>query len=69
MVPNYAIIGAIPVILIVLFFLIAFFWTLIHLLTGKNETTWKLLWAIIIIFLGPVGVILYLFIGRKERKR
>lgn len=48
--------------------IIAFFWALINILTAKNDTNWKILWVLLCLFLGIIGVIIYLCIGRKERK-
>ena len=47
---------------------IAFIWALIDIIKAKNETNWKLLWVVICLFLGVIGVIIYYFVGRKDRK-
>lgn len=43
-------------------------WALYDILTSKNDSNWKLLWAVIILFVSLLGVLLYYFMGRKERK-
>ncbi len=43
--------------------LIAALWEIAH---AKNETSWKLLWALASLILGLLGLILYWYIGRKE---
>ena len=35
-------------------------YALYEVLTGKNETNWKLLWAIVVFFLGIIGVAVYM---------
>jgi uncharacterized BrkB/YihY/UPF0761 family membrane protein len=50
--------------------LIAVLWALINIAGQKKQDTgWKLIWAIIVLFLNVIGVILYYFIsGRKKKK-
>ncbi len=43
-------------------------WALYDVLTSDNKDDWKMLWAIVVFLTVPLGVILYWFIGRKERK-
>ncbi len=47
--------------------LIALIWGLIDILKAKNDTTWKILWVIVCLFLGIFGVIIYFFVGRKQK--
>jgi hypothetical protein len=42
---------------------------LINILSAQNETTWKLVWTLIILFFGPLGAIVYLIIGKKHRNK
>jgi hypothetical protein len=42
---------------------------IIHILMSKLERKGKLLWVSIVLLLNFVGIILYLFIGLKQRAR
>jgi uncharacterized RDD family membrane protein YckC len=44
-------------------------WTLIDMLTARNEPTWKILWLLVMLLLPVLGSILYYFIGRKDKRR
>ncbi len=46
---------------------IAFLSAAIDILNSRNKDEWKGLWLLVIFFLGLIGVVLYLLIGRKER--
>ncbi len=53
--------------------LVAIIWALWKILTAKNETNWKILWAIVVLVtsligLGIIGVAIYYFVGHKERQ-
>jgi len=61
----FVLIGAILLFVLVSF--IAFIWAIIDILKAKNETNWKILWVIICLFLGLIGVIIYYFVGRKQK--
>ncbi len=52
---------------VLLFFFIAWVWSIVDIL--KNEFTGynKLIWILVLIFLPPVGVLLYLFIGKNQK--
>ena len=52
----------------VLINLLLVIWALYDIFTSSNEGNWKALWAIVSLLLGIIGVALYYFIGRKERK-
>lgn len=60
-------------VLSVVFFLIGiigfigFIWALFDILGSDNETSWKLLWVVVCLFLNIVGLLLYIFIGRKSK--
>ncbi len=43
-------------------------WAIVDILNSKNEANWKILWALIVLLLGPIGVALYALLGRKERQ-
>ena len=46
---------------------IAVIWAIIDIVKQKKETGWKLIWVIISLVLGVIGVVLYYFIsGRKK---
>ncbi len=47
--------------------ILGFFWALMDILRAKNDTNWKLLWALVVLMLGLLGVMIYSSIGRKER--
>jgi len=58
------------IVLFILTLLIIFpfwFWALVDILrsdfTGKN----KIVWVLVVIFLPPIGTILYFLIGRKQK--
>ena len=46
----------------------AVIWALYMILTAKNESNWKILWALIVLLTGIIGAALYYFIGHKERE-
>ncbi len=39
---------------------------LIELGTSKNDTWFKLIWAVVVLFLPAIGLVAYSFIGRKK---
>lgn len=45
-----------------------FMWSLIDIVTTKKGVGWKGLWAMIIIFTQLIGIIIYIFVGRKQGK-
>lgn len=53
--------------LIALIFFIAWIVGLYKILTSSMDSTKKLLWALVIIFLGPIGTILF-FVIRPDIK-
>ena len=59
----------IVVILLVLVNLAVTVWGIYDVLTSRNDSNWKLLWVVIILFANLIGVLLYYFMGRKERKK
>lgn len=69
---NY-LIEAIPFISLFLIFLVSFIiWLLflINILKSEfNDTTNKLIWILIITFIPIIGLFLYQFIGKKQRKQ
>jgi ABC-type arginine transport system permease subunit len=52
---------------VILFFFIAWVWAIVDIL--KNEFTGynKLIWILVLIFVPPIGVLLYLFIGKNQK--
>jgi phospholipase D-like protein len=55
------------ILIILLFVLILPIAALIDILKNKFEGNNKLIWILLIIFLGLIGVLLYYFIGRKQK--
>jgi heme/copper-type cytochrome/quinol oxidase subunit 2 len=45
-----------------------FLWALVDVLRSKLDATMKILWVLVIIFIPLIGSILYLVIGRREKK-
>lgn len=64
----FAGIFGIVILIIVILSFIFFIWAVINIVQAKNETSWKILWILICLFLGIVGVIIYYFVGKKQRK-
>ena len=56
-------------ILLMIASIIAFIWALIDILKTKNKEDWKIMWVLVTFFFGIIGVILYLIIGRKQRRK
>jgi hypothetical protein len=48
--------------------LAAVIWALYMVITAKNESNWKILWALIVLLTGIIGAALYYFLGHKERQ-
>ena len=46
---------------------IVWFWTLIKILTAKNDSSWKVLWGLVVFFGNIIGVIIYFIVAHKER--
>lgn len=54
--------------IIILVCIVAFLWALYDILmTSANETKWKIIWVAVCLFLGLLGVIIYILIGRKHK--
>ena len=47
---------------------IAVIWAIVDILKAKNDNDWKILWAVVVLLLHLIGVAIYYFVGRKERK-
>jgi cytochrome bd-type quinol oxidase subunit 2 len=60
--------GFVFIFVLVLVSIIVFIWALIDILRAKNENNWKILWVVVCLFLGIIGAIIYLFVGRKQKK-
>ncbi len=43
-------------------------WALYEIITAENQSDWKVLWVLAVLLIGIFGVVLYYFVGRKERK-
>lgn len=61
--------GIVFLILIAIIVFIIWLISLIDILKSKNDSNWKLLWAIVVIFLSILGTIIYWSIGKKEREQ
>lgn len=57
------IIGVLVTIAILAFWI----WSIVDIVSGKFESDRQLLWLVIVLFLGILGTIIYIAIGRKER--
>lgn len=53
-------------VLFALFTFVAWVWALYHILTSNMEGDKKLLWALVVLFGGFIGAILYYFIEYRE---
>jgi len=69
MAPTIVYGGFSVIVLLIIASSIAFIWALVDILKSKNDTNWKLLWLVVCLLLGIIGVLLYYFIGRKDRKK
>ena len=49
--------------------IVAVIWAIIDIVQAKNEAMWKVLWVVVSLFLGIIGVAIYYFVGRKSRKQ
>ncbi len=67
----YEIIPVIAMLLVMLSGLlvtIAWIFGLYEILTAKNDSNWKLIWAVVVFILGIIGLAIYMSIARKELK-
>ena len=55
------------VLLVVLACAVFIIWTLVDMLTARNEHNWKILWLLVIVLLPVLGSLLYYFIGRQQK--
>ncbi|MFQ5892146.1 MAG: PLDc N-terminal domain-containing protein [Candidatus Methanofastidiosia archaeon] len=52
--------------LVAIVWLIVFIWALVDIIQRKDlSTIWKIIWIVVCFFLGIIGVIIYVLIGRK----
>lgn len=56
------------VVILALLCLCGFFWALVNVLRGKFTNNGKLVWTLVVLF-APLGWLIYLFVGRKQRIR
>ena len=47
--------------------IIAFLWALIDIAKAKKDTGWKIIWVIICLLLGIIGVIIYYFVEKRKK--
>ncbi len=50
-----------------LFFIIAWIWSIVDILRNEFTGYNKIIWILVLIFLPPIGVLLYLFIGKSQK--
>ena len=48
--------------------LIAFIWALVDIIKAKKDTSWKIIWILICLILGIIGVIIYYFVEKHKKK-
>jgi hypothetical protein len=65
--PQEIILILIATLIVVPVFLIIPLIALIDILKSKFEGNDKLIWVLVVLFLGVIGAALYLFIGRKQK--
>jgi len=46
--------------------LIALIWAIIDIANADEDTGYKIIWLLICLFLGIIGVLLYYFVGRNK---
>lgn len=60
--------GAFALLLIIVS-IIAFIWALIDIANQKGKDTgWKIIWVLICLILGVIGVVVYYFISGRKKK-
>lgn len=60
--------GSLIGILVTIALFILWIWAIIDILNNKSmEPVIKVLWIIVVIFTGPIGLILYVLIGRDKK--
>ncbi len=61
--------GMLGAFLIGLLSLVLFIWAIVDIIGQKRETSWKVIWVLVCLFLGVIGIIIYYFVsGRKKGK-
>ena len=54
--------------LIVIASLALMIWAILDIVKAKNKDNFKVIWILVVVLLGLIGIIIYYFVGRKERK-
>ncbi|HIJ99188.1 TPA: PLDc_N domain-containing protein [archaeon] len=63
-----AIFFVIFILALVILSLVGVIWAVIDIIRAKNEgDNWKVIWILVVVILGILGVAIYYFVGRKER--
>ena len=44
-------------------------WALIDISGAKNDGMWKVMWILVCLLGGLMGIIVYLIVGRKDKKK
>jgi len=55
------------IILIMGLYYVLLIFALVDIAKAQNEGNWKLLWALVSIFAGLIGIAVYYFVGRRDR--
>jgi len=61
--------GGVELLLVLLLPILLWVLSLVHLMLSKHDGTYKLTWALIIIFLPVIGALLYLFVSLFQAVR
>lgn len=43
-------------------------WAIVDIVKADKSSNWKLTWILIVLFLGPIGIIIYFLFGRKQKE-
>ena len=61
--------GTLILFFLVLVWLIALIWSLADIARQKRDAGYKIIWALVCIFFGLVGILAYYFVEVRRRKR
>ena len=57
----------IGIIALVILSIVAWIWAIIDIAKAENDSDWKLIWILVVVLVGIIGVIIYYFAGRPKR--
>ena len=43
-------------------------WAVLDIIKAKNKDNFKVIWILVVVLLGLIGVAIYYFVGRKDKK-